>query len=188
MSTEKIENIKLRNFNDLNKEDVITTVQRVVASKNTGEVEISTYASAEAEQIHYALSKDEAEKIQSEYKDRNSEKYDSISDQLVCELRDNAEDNMDVSDYYDDEVETEIEEVSIDQMVRRKYPYRSERYFEDQLIDHSEVKEGFKSKVLNDLNFDKDKHTVELVLKGNVKTFVIVKKENSESSDLSKDQ
>lgn len=181
VSNNKQDQLKLRDFNDLKKEDVITTVQRVVASKSASEVEIAISASAEAEDIHYTLSKDEAEKIESKYKDRDSQEYDAITDQLATALREDAEDNIDVFYDCDHEVDTEIEEISIDKLVRRKDAF----YFtlSDQLIDHSEVDEDRKNKVLYDLKLDKDKHTVELVLKDNVKTFVIVKKEKSESSN-----
>jgi len=176
VSNNKKDQLKLRDFNDLKKEDVIATVQRVIAEKNVSSLEVFSSASAEVEQLHYTLSKDEAEKIESKYKDEDSQEYNNITDQLVSALRDDAENNIDVSADCNFEVETEIEEISIDQLARRKYPYSSERYFDDQLIDHSEVDEDRKDKVLSDLELDEDKHVVELVLKDNVKTFVIVKK------------
>lgn len=178
VSNNNKDQLKLRDFNDLKKEDVITTVQRVVASKSADDVEIVVSASAEAENMHYTLSKDEAEKIESKYKDRDSQEYDAITDQLATELREDAEDSIDVYDDCDHEVDTEIEEISIDKLARRKFAFHSTRDLADQLIDHSEVDEDRKNKVLNDLKLDKKDYAVELVLKDNVKTFVIVKEKN----------
>ena len=173
VSNNNKDQLKLRDFNDLKKEDVITTVQRVVASKSADDVEMFINSSAEADQLHYTLSKDEAKKIESKYKDKDSQEYASITDELEETLRANLEDQIEV--YNDEEVETEIEEISVDQLARRKFAFHSTRDLADQLIDHSEVDENNKNKVLNDLQLDKDKHAVELVLKDNVKTFVIVK-------------
>lgn len=178
VSNNNKDQLKLRDFNDLKKEDVITTVQRVVASKSADDVEIVVSASAETENMHYTLSKDEAEKIESKYKDRDSQEYDAITDQLATELREDAEDSIDVYDDCDHEVDTEIEEISIDKLARRKFAFHSTRDLADQLIDHSEVDEDRKNKVLNDLKLDKKDYAVELVLKDNVKTFVIVKEKN----------
>jgi|TARA_B100000315_G_C14484281_1_gene544422 hypothetical protein len=178
VSNNKKDQLKLRDFNDLKKEDVITTVQRVVAYKSANDVDIDVSASAEAEDMHYTLSKDEAEKIESKYKDRDSQEYDAITDQLQSALKEDAEENIEVYYHCDHAVDTEIEEISVDQLARRKYAYHSARHLADELIDHSEVDENRKNKVLHDLKLDKDKHAVELVLKDNVKTFVIVKEKN----------
>ena len=63
VSNNNKDQLKLRDFNDLKKEDVITTVQRVVAKKEIyAQIEASPYA----DDLHYTLSKDEAEKIESE--------------------------------------------------------------------------------------------------------------------------
>src|SRR5210317_1937836 len=93
VSNNKKDQLKLRDFNDLKKEEVIETIQRVVAEKNVSNLEVFSYANAEVEQLHYTLSKDEAEKIQSKYKDKDSPEYDSITDELESKLGDAAENN-----------------------------------------------------------------------------------------------
>jgi hypothetical protein len=178
VSNNNKDQLKLRDFNDLKKEDVITTVQRVVAKKEIyAQIEASPYA----DDLHYTLSKDEAEKIESEYKDKDSQKNQHLFSMLDENADDALRDEITTTRHYEEDdvqTETEIEEISVDHLARRKFAFYSTKDLADDLIDHSKVDEKNKNKVLYDLDLDKKDYAVELVLKDNVKTFVIVKKES----------
>ena len=63
----KQDQLKLRDFNDLKKEDVITNAQKLIASKYANDIYFEFYASGNAEITHYALSKDQIDKIKRDY-------------------------------------------------------------------------------------------------------------------------
>ena len=72
MSAEKIENIKLRNFNDLNKEDVITSFYELDVSLDKS-IEFTTYAESTATDYYPSVSKDSLLDKEKEFKDTSSE-------------------------------------------------------------------------------------------------------------------
>ena len=174
----KQDQLKLRDFNDLKKEDVITNAQKLIASKYANDIYFEFYASGNAEITHYALSKDQIDKIKSNYEDKDSKEYDYIANELADDLHANAEDQIDVDSKCNVEVEIDVKEVSVDSLVRKKFQNSS--VCED-LLDpfDANIDENRKIKVLNDLNIDKDEYSVELVSKDNVPTFVIIKKDKS---------
>lgn len=174
----KQDQLKLRDFNDLKKEDVITNAQKLIASKYANDIYFDFYASGNAEITHYALSKDQIDKIKSNYEDKDSKEYDYIANELADDLHANAEDQIDADSKCNVEVEIDVKEVSVDSLVRKKFQNSS--VCED-LLDpfDANIDENRKIKVLNDLNIDKDEYSVELVSKDNVPTFVIIKKDKS---------
>jgi len=174
----KQDQLKLRDFNDLKKEDVITNAQKLIASKYANDIYFEFYASGNAEITHYALSKDQIDKIKSNYEDKDSKEYDYIANELSDDLHANAEDQIDADSKCNVEVEIDVKEVSVDSLVRKKFQNSS--VCED-LLDpfDANIDENRKIKVLNDLNIDKDEYSVELVSKDNVPTFVIIKKDKS---------
>ena len=174
----KQDQLKLRDFNDLKKEDVITNAQKLIASKYANDIYFEFYASGNAEITHYALSKDQIDKIKSNYEDKDSKEYDYIANELADDLHANAADQIDADSKCNVEVEIDVKEVSIDSLVRKQFQNSS--VCED-LLDpfDANIDENRKIKVLNDLNIDKDEYFIELVSKDNVPTFVIVKKDKS---------
>jgi len=164
MSTEKIENIKLRNFNDLNKEDVITSFYELDVSLDKN-IEVSTYAESTATDYYPSVSKDSLLDKEKEFKDTSSGTYEELLDRLRYELQQDAQNNLEVPDdeiigydYKDKpEADTSISETTVDEYVK-------------------ENPNDAKEKLLRKLHLSTTEYAVEEVMKDNVPTFVIIKK------------
>ena len=170
VSNNNKDQVKLRDFNDLKKEDVITTVKMLVASKDAN-AEMTIYPSANVDKKHYSFNQDDLNEIQSKYEDDESDLSRNLASYLNDELRHDAEMSIDIDEIVESsEIETEIKEISVDEAVRTiDNTYCLSEFSTDDVTDQS------KKSLLSKLKLSLDDYAVELVLKDNVKTFVIVK-------------
>ena len=174
VSNNNKDQVKLRDFNDLKKEDVITTVKMLVASKDAN-AEMTIYPSANVDKKHYSFNEDDLNEIQSKYEDDESDLSRNLASYLNDELRHDAEMSIDIDEIVESsEIETEIKEISVDEAVRTiDNIYCLSEIYTDDVTDKN------KKSLLSKLKLSLDDYAVELVLKDNVKTFVIVKKEKT---------
>ena len=91
----KQDQLKLRDFNDLNKKDVITTVKMLVASKNAN-AEIKINPSANVDKKHYSFNEDDLNEIQSKYEDDESDLSRDLASYLNDEILYDAENQIDI--------------------------------------------------------------------------------------------
>ena len=173
VSNNNKDQLKLRDFNDLKKEDVITTVKMLVASKKA-EKEMTIYPSANVDKKHYSINEDDINEIQSKYEDDESDLSRDLASYLNDELRHDYEMSFDIDEIVESsEIETEIKEISVDEAVRTiDNIYCLSEIHTDIVTDEN------KKSLLSKLKLSLDDYAVELVLKDNVKTFVIVKEKN----------
>lgn len=170
VSNNKQDQLKLRDFNDLKKEDVISSIQLLVASKRIND-EITIYPSAEVEDKHFSLSKEKLDSKKKEYEDNDSDLSKNLNDEFEADLKCDAEAQIDISDFADKvSVETELKEISVDEAVRSFDKYSLS------LKDHKDVTDIDKNTLISKLNISNDDYKIELVSKDNVPIFVIVKK------------
>lgn len=163
---------QLRNFNDLKKEDVISSIQLLVASKSIND-EITIYPSAEVEDKHFSLWKEKLDAKKKEYEDNDSDLSKNLNDEFEADLKYDAELQLDTKELADAvSIQTELKEISVDQAVRTSKYSRN-------LIDHKDITDVEKDTLLSKLNISKDDYRIELVSKDNVPTFVIVKNDKS---------
>jgi hypothetical protein len=173
VSNNKQDQLKLRDFNDLKKEDVISSIQLLVASKSIND-EITIYPSAEVEDKHFSLSKEKLASKKKEYEDNDSDLSKNLNDEFKVDLYRDAEAQIDISDFADKvSVETELKEISVDEAVRSFNEYSLS------LKDHKDVTDIDKNTLISRLEISKNDYKIELVSKDNVPTFVIVKKDKS---------
>ena len=173
VSNNNKDQVKLRDFNDLKKEDVITTVKMLVASKDAN-AEMTIYPSANVDKKHYSFNEDDLNEIQSKYEDDESDLSRNLASYLNDELRHDAEMSIDIDEIKESsKIETEIKEISVDEAVRTiDNIYCLSEIHTDDVTDEN------KKSLLSKLKLSLDDYAVELVLKDNVKTFVIVKEKN----------
>jgi len=164
VSNNNKDQLKLRDFNDLNKEDVITSFYKLHATLKK-DIEVSTYARSSVADDYMSVSKDSLFEKEKEFKDKTSETYENLKDKLKYELEEDAQFNVEVTDddingYYDDDkprVNAEIYETTVDEYVK-------------------ENPNDAKEKLLRRLHLSTTEYAVEEVMKDNVPTFVIIKK------------
>ncbi len=165
---------QLRNFNDLKKEDVITSVQMLKVSKNINDAEMIVYASADIEDKQFSLYKEKLESKKREYEDSDSDASKSLNNEFELTLRCDAEAQIDIRKYTDTvSIDTELKEISVDEAVRSFDEYSLS------LKNHKDVTDIDKNTLLSRLSISRNDYSIELVLKDNVETFVLVKKEKS---------
>jgi len=173
VSNYKQDQLKLRDFNDLNKEDVISSIQLLVASKSIND-EMTIYPYAKVEDKHFSLSKEKLASKKKEYEDNDSDLSKNLNDEFEVDLYRDAEAQIDISDFADKvSVETELKEISVDEAVRSFNEYSLS------LKDHKDVTDIDKNTLISRLEISKNDYKIELVSKDNVPTFVIVKKDKS---------
>ena len=170
----KQDQLKLRDFNDLNKKDVITTVKMLVASKDAN-AEIKINPSANVDKKHYSFNEDDLNEIQSKYEDDESDLSRDLASYLNDKILYDAENQIDIDEIVESsEIETEIKEISVDEAVRTiNNTHNISELSTDDVTDEN------KKSLLSNLNLSLDDYAVELVSKDNVPTFVIIKKDKS---------
>ena len=173
---------QLRNFNDLKRQDVITSIQMLKASKNI-DTEITVYPSADVENKHFSLHKENLYSKKQEYEDSESNSFKNLNNEFEDELRFDAESQLDIREYANTaSLDTEIKEISVDEAVRSIEAYSLS------LKDHKDVSEFDKNTLLNELGLSRNEYSIELVLKDNLETFVLVRKEVSFLDEIKVDR
>ena len=86
VSNTKQDQLKLRDFNDLKKEDVISSIQLLIASKSIND-EITIYPSAEVEDKHFSLWKEKLDSKKKEYEDNDSDLSKNLNDELETDFK-----------------------------------------------------------------------------------------------------